>query len=186
MNNIHVMKDLETWGLIPGSDIRSIGAVEFDPYTGEIGREFYVNIKTPWYLIKRWWWPFGKLTRDRSTMDWWSRQSKEAQQRLTTNQVSLDFGLHLFALWLKGLGDDVPLWSNGPHFDEAILAACYRAVGRKVPWSHRAPRDCRTIYEAGSWPDVRFIGVEHDALDDAKHQATKVVMAYRKIEGRLI
>lgn len=35
----HIMVDLETWGKIPGSDIRSIGAVVFDPILGTVGAE---------------------------------------------------------------------------------------------------------------------------------------------------
>lgn len=33
----HIMLDLETWGKIPGSDIRSIGATVFDPVAGTVG-----------------------------------------------------------------------------------------------------------------------------------------------------
>lgn len=33
---VHVMVDTETWGTTPGCDIRSIGAVVFDPLTGEV------------------------------------------------------------------------------------------------------------------------------------------------------
>lgn len=36
---MHIMLDLETWGLTPGSDIRSIGAVVFDPVAGTVGME---------------------------------------------------------------------------------------------------------------------------------------------------
>lgn len=32
----HIMLDLETWGKIPGSDLRSIGAVVFDPRAGTV------------------------------------------------------------------------------------------------------------------------------------------------------
>lgn len=33
---MHIMLDLETWGKRPGCDIRSIGAVVFDPMTGDV------------------------------------------------------------------------------------------------------------------------------------------------------
>lgn len=36
MSVTHVMLDLETWGKRPGCDIRSIGAVVFDPHTGDV------------------------------------------------------------------------------------------------------------------------------------------------------
>ena len=65
--------------------------------------------------------------------------------------------------------------------DEAILAACFRAVGWQPVWHYRSPRDCRTIWEAAGGVDVPFEGVEHDALADAKHQARCVIEAYRKL-----
>ena len=39
--SVNVMVDLETLGNGSESVIISIGAVEFDPETGELGREFY-------------------------------------------------------------------------------------------------------------------------------------------------
>ena len=39
-----VMIDLETLGIQPGSVIRSIGAVVFDPVTNTLGSTFYQNI----------------------------------------------------------------------------------------------------------------------------------------------
>ena len=43
----HIMVDLETWGTAPGCDIRSIGAVVFDPVAGTLGATFYVNVENP-------------------------------------------------------------------------------------------------------------------------------------------
>lgn len=178
----HVMLDLETWGLIPGSDIRSIGAVIFDPITGTLGREFYVATNNPWRFIhpdtpelsRRKW----SLSRDPGTEKWWSDQSPEAQAAFE-NPTALNQALAAFHDWLPF--DEYGLWANGPHFDVEILAACYRAVGQPVPWSHRAPRDCRTIWEAAQWPEIPFEGTEHNALDDAKHQARRVIAAYRTL-----
>ena len=41
-----VMLDLETWGTMPGSALRSIGAITFDPYgnDGFVEASFYRNI----------------------------------------------------------------------------------------------------------------------------------------------
>ena len=61
------------------------------------------------------------------------------------------------------------------------MAACYRAVDLPAPWSYRAPRDCRTIYEAAGGVEIPFEGTQHNALDDAKHQARCVIEAYRKL-----
>lgn len=189
----HIMVDLETWGTAPGCDIRSIGAVVFDPIAGALGDEFYVNVTNPAgrmlngvfeTSLARGNEDYRKypLTRDPATVAWWSDQSIEAQARLTTDVFDLAHGLARFADWWSSYDTDAAtFWANGPHFDEAILAACYRATGQDVPWSYRAPRDCRTIWEAAGWPEVPFDGVQHDALADAKYQAQRVIAAYRAL-----
>ena len=185
----HIMVDLETWGTAPGCDIRSIGAVVFDPVAGTLGDEFYVNVNNgvspnarpqfadPAALHADRKYP---LYRDASTMEWWSDQSEGAQQRLVTDVVDLKVGLARFADWWANKPDECTFWAHGPHFDEAILAACYRATMLSVPWHYRAPRDCRTAFElAGDPCQIEFEGVEHDALADAKNQALRVIKAYR-------
>lgn len=171
----HIMVDLETWGTTPGCDIRSIGAVVFDPLTGTLGDEFYVNVSGGV--------GFG-LTRDPSTEKWWSEQSEVARLRLEIDQVHIAGGLGRFSDWWISQCDSddyIRFWAHGPHFDEAILAAVYRKVFPPVPWHYRAPRDCRTIWDAVGGVDLPMEGVEHDALDDAKHQARCVIEAHRRL-----
>lgn len=177
MSTTHIMIDLETWGCTPGSDIRSIGAVVFDLNTGALGSEFYVNIQDLGH-------PFTGLTRDASTVKWWSEQSVEAQRALDDDQVALPLALVQFAHWWQSLdGETKTFWAHGPHFDETILGACFRACGLPVPWHYRAARDCRTIWEAAGGVDLPFEGVQHDALADAKHQARCVIEAYRVLRA---
>jgi hypothetical protein len=175
------MVDLETWGTTPGCDIRSIGAVVFDPETGELGDEFYVNVSGGG--------GYG-LTRDPATEQWWSEQSNDAQKRLDVGIRFLGDGLTSFYAWFLSHGqpfhptDYTRLWAHGPHFDEAILAAANRAAAVcSIPWHYRAPRDCRTIWDAVGGVDIPMEGVEHDALVDAKHQARCVIEAYRRLRN---
>lgn len=181
----HIMVDLETWGTAPGCDIRSIGAVVFDPVAGTLGDEFYSVTSEG---------DSCGLTHDPDTVKWWSGQSAEAQQALE-GYYPIGLALHDFANFIHRAMPqpcehpilrpaDICLWAHGPHFDEAILAACYRAVGIPVPWSYRAPRDCRTIFDAaGIAGCVEFEGVEHDALADAKNQALRVIEAFRRLRA---
>jgi hypothetical protein len=37
------------------------------------------------------------------------------------------------------------VWGNGASFDQPILEACYKAVGRKAPWPYYAAMCYRTI-----------------------------------------
>ncbi len=168
------MLDLETWGTNLGCDIRSIGAVVFDPLTGEIGNDFYVAT-----LDGR---SFG-LTRDSSTEKWWNEQDSLAQNAFD-NGKPLEDALEMFSSWFNDNaehGEILSLWCNGPHFDEVILKHVYNVVGKTHPWHYRAPRDFRTIMEAAGWPEIPFDGVAHNALDDAKHQARCVIVAYASL-----
>ncbi len=193
----HIMVDLETWGTTPGSDIRSIGAVVFDPIAGTLGDEFYVNVENP---AGRWRngefepglaqgdedYRLYPLTRDPATVEWWSKQSESAQAALRSDVRFLKDGLVRFSNWWQATpcapGDYVRFWAHGPHFDEQILAACYRAVEQPIPWHYRSPRDVRTVLEAAGLDPksgIPSFGTEHNALDDAKAQALGVCAAYR-------
>lgn len=179
MNHQHAMADLETWGRVPGADLRSIGAVMFDPHSGDLGEEFYIAVDGGE--------AYG-LHRDPDTVDWWGYQSVEAQSAFD-NPVDLKEGLQRFSDWYVGqnltmYADPVRytrFWAHGPHFDEQILAAAFRAVGLPVPWNYRAPRDLRTILEAAGLDpknDIPNFGTEHNALDDSKAQALGVIKAF--------
>lgn len=172
---IHIMVDLETWGTTPGSDIRSIGAVVFDPVTGTLGSELHIATMGGGR--------FG-LRRDPSTVTWWSQQSAEAQAAFAS-PVPIEMALDTFAEWWRNLatvaGCEPTFWAKGPHFDEVILAECYRSTGRAVPWHYRSPRDVRTIEEAAEVEHLAFEGEPHNALDDAKHQARTVIEGYRRL-----
>ena len=116
----HIMLDLETWGKVPGSDIRSIGACVFDPVAGLVysneshqhgnTETFYVATdnpiiyETPWTPpqggseIKPWRYTY-KLTRDPETVQWWNDQTPEAQAAFA-NPVDLRQALVKFGKWL--------------------------------------------------------------------------------------
>lgn len=187
----HIMFDLETWGTTPGSDIRSIGAVVFDPVTGLVhhykpnGGTFYVACSNPDNKYP--------LIRDPETVRWWGDQSAEAQAAFA-NPVDLVEALRLFGEWLGVVNGgectnmrDSPLrlWANDPHFDEAILNAAYRAVGLPVPWYYRAPRSMKTVLDLANITREEMKqfahGTVHNALDDAISQANIVCEGYRRL-----
>lgn len=197
----HIMLDLETWGTTPGSDIRSIGAVLFDPIAGWVhgglDGQFYVATNNPIIAhrpgingdvpIYKW----NSLQRDPKTVQWWSEQSEEAKNAFT-DKVQLHEACIKFGDWYYGLTadaaserKDIAIWSNGPSFDISILEAVYRAVYLPVPWHYRAPRCFRTIVDiAGiTQDDMKAFnhGTAHNALDDAISQAKIVCEAYKRL-----
>ncbi|EGE0360186.1 3'-5' exoribonuclease, partial [Escherichia coli] len=105
----HLMIDLETMGKNPDAPIISIGAIFFDPQTGDMGPEFSktIDLETAGGVI------------DRDTIKWWLKQSREAQSAIMTDEIPLDDAL----LQLREFIDEnsgeffVQVWGNGANFD---------------------------------------------------------------------
>ncbi|HHY8354843.1 TPA: 3'-5' exoribonuclease domain-containing protein, partial [Escherichia coli] len=77
---IHLMIDIETMGKNPNAAIISIGAIFFDPQTGDMGPEFSktIDLDTAGGVI------------DRDVIKWWLKQSREAQSAILTDEIPLD------------------------------------------------------------------------------------------------
>lgn len=169
----HIMIDLETFGTAPGSALRSIGAVVFDPVTGHLGETFYRNIKRASCEA-------AGLTVDPQTEAWWSRQSLAARAALDVDPRAIGEVLGAFAAFCDSARDPL-IWGHGGNFDEPLLSAAYRAVGMPPPWKYWNGRCTRTIYDAAGVKPDRAAGVHHNALDDARNQALAVHAAYVRL-----
>ncbi|EGN0230170.1 3'-5' exoribonuclease [Escherichia coli] len=175
----HLSVDLETMGKNPDAPIISIGAIFFDPQTGDMGPEFSktIDIDTAGGVI------------DRDTIKWWLKQSREAQSAIMTDEIPLDDAL----LQLREFIDEnsgeffVRVWGNGANFDNVILRRSYERQGIPCPWRWSNDRDVRTIVELGKAIDfdartaIPFEGVRHNALDDARYQAKYVSAIWQKL-----
>jgi DNA polymerase III epsilon subunit-like protein len=155
-----VMCDIESLGTRPGSAILSIGAVQFTD--DGITSEFYQRIDLKSCT------DYG-LTIDPDTVLWWFKQADEARLEIVKPGNALDQVLGDFGDWLGS--DPAEIWGNGASFDNALLAAAYHAIGRKLPWKYSADRCYRTI--KALHPQNPFVrtGTLHNALDDARTQA---------------
>jgi 3' exoribonuclease, RNase T-like len=176
---VHVMLDLETWGTAPGSALRSIGAVTFSPYglamaAGADFREgsFYANIERSSCEAVG-------LKVDPKTVEWWIQQSPESAAALVADQKLIFDVIEEFSAWWRR-HDATYVWSNGANFDEVLWRCACQAVGRDVPWKYWNVRDTRTIWHLARLnpKTIPRIGIAHDALADAKHQALCVTKAY--------
>ncbi|TJO93326.1 exonuclease [Escherichia coli] len=175
----HLMIDLETMGKNPDAPIISIGAIFFDPQTGDMGPEFSktIDLETAGGVI------------DRDTIKWWLKQSREAQSAIMTDEIPLDDAL----LQLREFIDEnsgeffVQVWGNGANFDNTILRRSYERQGIPCPWRYYNDRDVRTIVELGKAIDfdartaIPFEGERHNALDDARYQAKYVSVIWQKL-----
>lgn len=203
---VNISLDLETWGTRPGCDIRSIGAVVFDPVAGTVSDDtFYIACRNPIQVrfggpketedsiyadmtYRKWY-----LHRDPETVKWWSEQSAEAQAAFE-NPVDLREALRQFTIWLNilcsptsvppsGGHTNLKLWANDPHFDVSILEAAYHAVGLPAPWHYRAPRSMRTATDLAGLARDEYVthGTAHNALDDAIAQAWTICKCYERL-----
>ncbi|APT02498.1 exodeoxyribonuclease VIII [Escherichia coli] len=178
----HLMIDLETMGTNTNAPIVVIGAVFFDPQTGEIGPVFYIVISLTDAMNT------GAVP-DGGTIEWWLKQSSEARAAILTDQVKLKDALSQFRKFINEYSDEkfVQVWGNGATFDNAILRTSYERLDIPCPWRYHNDRDVRTIVELGKTIDfdartvIPFEGVRHNALDDARHQAKYVTATIQKL-----
>jgi hypothetical protein len=174
----HIMVDLETLSTKGNAAIISIGAIAFDPETGELGAELKVNVD-------------GVSSQkagghvDAGTVAWWFAQSNEARAHLLEPKpVSLKDALELFRFYLSvAVEADFYIWGNGATFDNTVLRSAFESVGLPIPWSFRRDMCYRTMRATfPEVPDVPRVGVFHDSLDDAKTQARHLCAIFAHIK----
>ncbi|EKF9299620.1 3'-5' exoribonuclease [Vibrio cholerae] len=181
------MIDIECMGKGSKAPITSLGAVVFNPNTGELGSEFYciVNLCSSAY--------YGEM--DPSTVVWWLQQSHEARAIYADDapKLTLKDALTQFNEWLaeQGESNDLYLWGNGKEFDNLIVRNAFEACRIKPNFSHRNDTDVRTIVKMGRDilgidPKATLVrdGVHHSALDDAKFQAAYVSEIWKSFRNK--
>lgn len=148
----HVMIDTETLGRAPGSVVRSVAAVEFDPRTGETGRQKVWKIDLADSIR------YG-FKVEASTLKWWMMQSDEARREFVEGVETplVDF----FEEFMEFLADTdegkgFTLWCLQLDFDVAMLRSMYSWYNLNVhgcdeevlPWNFRKVRDVRPYMDA--------------------------------------
>ncbi|PTX49085.1 uncharacterized protein DUF5051 [Gemmobacter caeni] len=171
-----IMLDLETLGTKPGCIVLTLGAVRFDPETGEIKSRFYrkINFKQSVLL---------GLKCDPTTYAWWQRQAEEVRKEAFGGTDDPKDVAVSFAKWAHEGGAPSHWWSQGMDFDYPILEAMYRATNGQVPWKFWEKRDTRTAYAVASFEPKSVVrdGSHHNALDDCIHQVACLHAAFTKL-----
>ena len=171
-----MMVDIETMGTKHNAPILSIGAIEFNPHTGELGETFYGRAT----LASQ-----KQRPIDGDTLEWWMKQGDLAQQQLFGGErTSLLICLGEFQSFCKKSGA-ANLWSNGPTFDEDILRHAFEEQSAMVfPFHFSKSRCCRTAKHFGSVAGAKQNHkpeVAHDALSDAIAQAKNVMAVFAAV-----
>ena len=168
-----VMLDLETVGTSPDAAIIAIGAVVFDPETGEIGQTFLQAVSLESAVKEG-----GKM--DVSTVLWWMGQSDEAKAVFTDkNQVTIEEALSDFDdfinAYVEGGSDRARIWGNGSDFDNVLLGTAYDRLRMERPWKFFNNRCYRTAKSLNPSIKMERVGTFHNALDDAMSQAKHLI-----------
>ncbi|CAB5565417.1 Exodeoxyribonuclease 8 [Citrobacter youngae] len=181
----HLMVDMETMGNSPDAPIVSIGAVFFDPSTGNTGAEFYRVVSLESSMS------FG-MKPDASTIQWWLKQSPEARSAILVDEaMGLFETLELLADFIAENAANgshtVQLWGNGCSFDNVILRRAYALTDTPFAVPFWNDRDVRTMVELGKSVginpryDIPFEGDMHNALSDARHQVKYVSAIWQRL-----
>ncbi|WP_434058143.1 3'-5' exoribonuclease domain-containing protein [Enterobacter bugandensis] len=181
----HLMVDIEAFGKKADSPVVSIGAVFFDPSTGNTGSEFYKVISLESSMAS------GGVP-DASTIIFWLKASPEARSELVMDDaIPLDDALlqlnDFIAENAANEPDSVQVWGNGATYDNLLLEASYDRVGIPCPWKFWNNRDVRTIVELGKAVgcepryEIPFDGEPHKAISDALHQVKYVSAIWQRL-----
>lgn len=182
----HLMIDLEAMGNGTNAPIVAIGAVFFEPATGELGQQFNTVVKLGSDMAA------GALP-DGDTIIWWLMQSEEARAIIANKQApdiqtALD-ELTLFVAHHCEQPKHLKVWGNGAAFDNVILRSAYERCGRAPCWNWFNDMDVRTMVTLGRAigfdpkREMPFDGKRHNALADAIHQARYVSVIWQALTG---
>lgn len=169
----HLAIDLETLSLEPNAHILSIGAVFFDPATGAMGDQFYVEID-PQYDQ-----PNAHVSA--STAAWWVTQP--AGVFPCRGEVMIGDALRVLIAFINrsvGPMERLRVYQQGDR-DAMWLVNAAREQRLVMPWSYRDVFCARTLWKHSvvRADFVEYAGVAHNALDDARLVATRMLEVVR-------
>lgn len=183
--------DIETVGKGAKTIIATIGAVVRHALSSEILGEFYVRCD----LEQQ-----GR-TFDVETLDWWKAQAEKnklAHEEVfgDVDRIPLDEALSLLSQFIEAHHQDgvrPQVMGNGSEFDNVILADAFDQFGIKLPWDYWANQSLRTVVLMGRALlgidpkySLPFTGIQHHALDDAKHESEYLAFIFRAFNHLVI
>ena len=179
----HIMVDIETLSTAVNAAVLSIGAVEFDPRSGKIEREFYHELDLT-----------DQTNRhiDASTVQWWAKQclvnvdniaflAKNNREKDAVAYVLHELGAFInggveYAMTRVEGYEKIAVWACDPDFDIAILDNLYKEHNLPTPWKYSETKSVRTVRMltqiAGM--EIPIQEADHNALNDCIRQAKEV------------
>lgn len=207
MSATHIELDLETLGLEHGSMVVSVGAVVFDPERPELEPGGDLGQFHEFLLLddqKK-----AGLSIDPATVMWWMGQEDAARLDIVDgyhrNTLPVHIALSMLSEWMEQVSGEalepgkpltVKVWGNGANFDPPMLREVYRRFGINCPWAWYNERCHRSVCKAyrellwltaeGTGDEPQFQGTQHNALEDALHQARVLTYLYNRVRKRVV
>lgn len=174
MKTQHVMIDVESLGLTPGSLLRSVCAVAFDIETGIIGRHsvwkisMLDSINSGFFI-------------EPSSLKWWMMRSDEARRSFVEGkEYTIQQFISSFNHFFDSLNaDDIHVWALQVDFDIAMLRTYYSYNARRknkedweLPFYRKNINEVYTClkYLKNTNNLIPRYGNEHDPYDDCINQ----------------
>ena len=170
-----MMVDIETLGLKKPAPIFEIGYVVFDE-KGNIYAQRQIDIDLLDCMFETGFMP------NKNTLDWWREQEYNPNEAPSRQSLSVALNMLSNAIAEHEVQE---IWANSPQFDLEHLETHYDAVGIPVPWTHKMPRDYRTMKAVLGWNGKDQAADQHNALADATHQTSELIDMMTQDRGRI-
>jgi hypothetical protein len=170
--------DIETLGVTQDAVIIQIGVVEFNTDTMSIGDGlvFYPDLEEQ-YKARR--------SVDIDALKWWTKTNPALLGDILNSKTINHSEVRARLIDVMILARSY--WFKHPAFDLTILDSMYSLNTSLCDSGHGAYRkitkDVHTLTSSLKVKPPEFVGVRHDALADAIHQAQWVIKCFAKIQG---
>jgi DNA polymerase III epsilon subunit-like protein len=174
-----VMIDIETLSTKPNAQILSIAAIKFNRDDRKKEMQELKDLETFYVVIDQKSCENLGMDIDKDTVNWWKRQSKEAQDAVFSEKVtkiSIFEALKQFSKFIKGASY---IWAQGINFDCVILEHAFRVTEIPCTWKFWILRDTRTFFDVANVNLKNFSNEKkHDALYDCHAQLRALYEAF--------
>jgi len=174
-----LMVDIESLSTENNSAITQIGACYFDRETGEIEKEFLVNVDIEYYDSKE-----GKqFDISGKTLKWWFEQ--ENHTFLDYEKIETMYLPEALILLNNFARRADQIWSHAS-FDMPIITEAMSRLGLIPSWSYYKLRDIRTLKDLANIPKDQMPALKnkktHNALEDAIFQVEYCCVYFNRLK----
>lgn len=159
------MVDCETLDIGERPVLLSIGAVVFNDQQIQDYFEYFINKET---AISE------GFTVSQSTLDWWDQQDPDARAYAFNGEGDIQEALKALIQFYE-LNECTEIWSKGSLADIRWINNALDYFGIERPWKYYKEFCFRTLLKSAPKFDMPFVGMPHNALDDAIHQAKQFI-----------